>query len=125
VGSVHTAAERYAEVRRSVGAGDRAAIAALIQSLDVNALAGIKLTIGGVDCTIMASREGGRLHLSVSDRSRAKIRLPSWEAMLAVRACAFADEDEVSIILPGGDETYVNVTEALHLWGPKPEVPRE
>jgi len=65
-----------------------------------------------LDCRILRSVDGGKLHVSVSTTHR----LPTWEEMKRVRYELMPNKMYVGIILPPKEE-YVNEMEFCHhLW---------
>lgn len=62
--------------------------------------------------TVIASVDGGSLHVSISHNSR----YPTWDEILAVRAWAFPSDMEVVMVLARADD-YVNLhPNCFHLW---------
>lgn len=62
--------------------------------------------------TMIASADGGHLHVSISHSAR----YPTWDEILAVRAWAFPPEMEVVMVLARKGE-YVNMhPNCFHLW---------
>lgn len=81
-----------------------------------------------VPLRVSMSVEGDRFRVVVSRPSQNRAKgartsrgsPPSWDALVAIRACVWPDEAEVHQVMPGADEPYVDIAECLHLFGPLP-----
>jgi hypothetical protein len=66
----------------------------------------------GVLFSVEQHEDGIHWHLSVSHQER----YPSWDELMAFRACLFDDNQEVIQVLPSAEE-YINVhNRTFHLW---------
>lgn len=121
---------RYEQSRAKTGAQARDSLidATAIACCQPGRIVFADIAHEAVPLRVSMSAEGDRFRVVVSrppqNRARgeraARGSLPSWEALVAIRACVWPDEVEVHQVLPGAGDPYVNIAECLHLFGPLP-----